>query len=50
MMFTIQYTQKMMGVGQLRWQFYRSNKQNTKPCPDSVVLALEEKRIVRKAT
>ena len=34
----------MMGVGQLRWQCYRRHQQNPQPCPDSVVLAGEEKK------
>ena len=33
-----------MGVGQLRWQCYRRHKQYPLPCPDSVVLAGEEKK------
>ena len=33
----------MIGVGQLRWECYRRHQQNPKPCPDSVVLAGEEK-------
>ena len=34
----------MMGVGQLRWQCYRRQEQNPSPCPDSTVLAVEEKK------
>ena len=34
----------MLGVGQLRWQCDRSHQQNPEPCPDSVVLAGEEKK------
>ena len=34
----------MMGVGQLRWQCYRRHQQNPQSCPDSVVLAGEEKK------
>ena len=37
-------TQTMMGVGQLRWQCYRRHQQNPQPCPDSVVLAGDEKK------
>ena len=32
-----------MGVWQFRWQCYRCHLQNPYPCPDSVVLAGEEK-------
>ena len=48
-MYTIQYTNDD-GVGQLWWQCYRRYQQNLLPCPDSVVLAGEEKRRVWLAT
>ena len=37
-------TKEGLGVGQLRWQCYRRHQQNPQPCPDSVVLAQEEKK------
>ena len=33
-----------MSLGLLRWQCYCRHQQNPQPCPDSVVLAGEEKK------
>ena len=35
---------KIWAVGQLQWQCYHHHQQNPQPCPDSMVLAGEEKK------
>ena len=38
----------MRGVGPTRWQCYGRHQQNPQPCPNSVVLAGERKKRIKK--